>query len=271
MVSSEKKFLTLGILNVTPDSFSDGGCFTSPDEALERAVKLLEDGADFVDVGAESTRPGALEVSLDEEWSRLDPILKLAKSRNILDRMSVDTRKFPIMERVAKVGVSFINCVGPLPTEVELSVLNKINSHLGFIVTHMHGTPENMQLAPLSPSAAKKRVLSFFENSLDELVSSGFSKKSLFLDPGIGFGKSDAANLALLASVGDWAKNFNIAIGISRKGFISRLFGSENLSQRDSLSKALESSAILQGAHLIRTHDVSALVRLRKTLQEAAT
>lgn len=262
MASSGKKFLTLGILNLTPDSFSDGGIYTTPEDALRRAGQLLEDGADYVDIGAESTRPGATLVPFEEEWLRLKDFLHLAQKKGILDRISIDTRKYPIMERATKMGVSFVNCVGPLPCESELSELAKINPDMRFIATHMHGTPENMQLSPLGAKSAIKRTASYFENTIDELTSAGFSTDNLYCDPGIGFGKSDEANLAILGNISAWASVYNIAIGVSRKGFLTRLFGAESLRERDQVSKTVELSSLLSGAKLVRTHDVKGISRL---------
>jgi dihydropteroate synthase len=269
MTASGKNFLTFGILNVTPDSFSDGGLYTKPEDALEKALQLFEDGADFVDAGAESTKPGAQMTPELEEWRRLEPFLQLANERGLLPRLSIDTMKFTIMKRAAKMGAAFINCVGPIPEEHELKELIGIKPDLGFVATHMHGVPETMQLTPLGPRSAKNRVSSYFENCLEELLKSGFRPEKIFLDPGIGFGKSDAANLTLLANTHHWAKTFNLAIGVSRKGFIGRLFGGESKKDRDALSKAIETSAVFSGAKMIRTHDVRGLAKISSVIEEA--
>jgi putative intracellular protease/amidase len=159
--------------------------------------------------------------------------------------------------------------LGPTPEAHELSELVAINPNLGFIATHMHGTPEDMQLSPLGPKSAQKRVKSFFENCHQELTAAGFSSNKIFLDPGIGFGKTDSANLSLLAETSSFAKEFNVAIGVSRKGFIGRLFGGNSPQERDPLSKSVELSAILSGAKLIRTHDVRGLKRISSVIEEA--
>jgi dihydropteroate synthase len=265
----DDRFLIFGILNITPDSFSDGGRYSDPQSSLERARELLASGANYVDVGAESTRPGAKPISAEDEWDRLEPFLKRAQAEQVIPHLSIDTRHVITMERVVDMGVSYINCVGPIPPETALKRFTRVSPNLGFIATHIQGTPEDMQLSPLAPKAAKRRVFSFFDNSHDELSLSGFAEANILLDPGIGFGKSDSANLALLSMVAEWSKRFQIAIGVSRKGFIGRLFGGSSPQERDPFSKVLETSAILSGAKMIRTHDVAALKRIGQYLEEA--
>jgi len=249
----------LGILNVTPDSFSDGGQFAEAKRAIEHFDILLKDGADFVDVGAESTRPGASDVDEREEWHRLAPVLEHAKATGKIDRVSVDTRKFGIMKNAVRMGVGMINNVGAIPEAHQLRELSSQKPKLSFIACHMHGSPESMQNHPIGPASALKRVRAYFESSREDLLSSGFDSNEIYFDPGIGFGKTDAANLALLAETRQLAKNFNIAVGISRKGFISRLLGPVSLGERDAASKALEACSILQGAKIVRTHNVKEL------------
>ena len=269
MTSGIRAFKVLGILNLTPDSFSDGGKFLDHGDALRRFEALLQDGADYVDIGAESTRPGATAVSLSEELSRLEPFLSLLDRKGMLGKVSVDTRKFSVMKQVASMKVSFINNVGPLPSEEELSVLFKTNPGLSFIACHMHGTPEMMQANPLTAKSAIKRVSSYFESAHEELLSAGCGAENLFMDPGIGFGKTDAANWKLLLNTTNFARTRKIAIGISRKGFIGRALGGDTPIERDSSSKILEAAAILSGASLIRTHDVGRLIKFSSILSEA--
>lgn len=258
--------IIFGILNVTPDSFSDGGAFNSPGQAVERFKELLVEGADFIDVGAESTRPGAADVSEDEEWDRLSPVLDYAKKSDQIKRVSLDTRKFGIMRRGVELGVAALNHVGPLPEPAELSELFEMNPSLRFVACHMHGTPKTMQENPIGPASAIKRVRAFFEATLHELRAAGCASENIFLDPGIGFGKSDSANLALLFETAGLSQSYQLAMGISRKGFISRLLGITDLSSRDAASKVLEASLAACGAKLIRTHNVKILAPLLSTL-----
>jgi dihydropteroate synthase len=259
----------LGILNLTPDSFSDGGQIIDPISALNRVMTLLADGADYVDIGAESTRPGAIEVSEDEEWARLRPALELIAHEGLITKISVDTRKYRLMRRAAEMNVSFINCVGPLPEQDELRSLFSIHQNLNFIASHMHGTPETMQRNALGPASARRRVAAFFECSKEELLAAGCQGERIFLDPGIGFGKTDSANWALLLQTPLYSRNYNLALGVSRKGFIGRALGGELPTDRDGASKLLEGGAMVAGAKLIRTHDVASLVKLASILVEA--
>lgn len=241
----------------------------TPKKALERVLALLAEGADFVDVGAESTRPGALEVPEAEEWERLRPSLELIEREGLISKISVDTRKYNLMRRVAEMNVSFINCVGPLPEQEELRPLFSQHKKLGFIATHMHGSPETMQRNPLSPRSARRRVSAFFECSKDELVTAGCEVQHVFLDPGIGFGKTDAANWALLLETRRLSSEYNVAIGVSRKGFIGRSLGGDLPSDRDSTSKLIEGAAVLAGAKMVRTHSVAPLIKFVRLLSEA--
>ncbi len=269
MAHEARAYKVLGILNLTPDSFSDGGKLSKPADALKYFDALLSEGADFIDVGAESTRPGAKEVSEAEELDRLLPFLSLIEHKGMLDKVSIDTRKFSVMKQVVQMQVSFINNVGPLPDQIDLSALFKVNPKLSFIACHMHGTPEMMQTNPLSPGAAIKRVAAYFDDASEELLVAGCAAENIYMDPGIGFGKTDAANWKLLLNTPNFSKSRNIAIGLSRKGFIGRALGGDTPHERDTSSKILESAAILAGATLIRTHDVGRLIKLTATLTEA--
>ena len=261
--------LIFGVLNVTPDSFSDGGDYDSGKVGIARAEALIEAGADVVDIGAESTRPGATPISPEVEWQRLEVLLTELQAKGLSRRVSVDTRHADTMLRVSQMGIGWINCVGALPEEEILQRLKTHNSKIGFVAMHMHGNPESMQLNPLSPSGALKRVDSFFESAMCELQEAGFQKAEILLDPGIGFGKSDAANLALMARCYRWSESLPIAIGISRKGFFKRVFGIDAPKDRDQVSKVTEVALAMAGVRMIRTHDVSGLARCLSLVGEA--
>lgn len=261
--------LIFGVLNMTPDSFSDGGDYGSGRSALKRVQELLEAGASVVDIGAESTRPGAAPISVGVEWQRLEVLLKELHKSGLCERVSVDTRHADTMLRVAEMGVGWINCVGALPEEEVLQRLKAHNSKIGFVAMHMHGNPESMQINPLSPAGALKRVDSFFESAMSELQESGFGNSEILLDPGIGFGKSDAANLALMARCAQWNRLYPIAIGISRKGFFKRVFGVDAPKDRDPVSKVAEIALTLAGVRMIRTHDVTGLAKSLSLVEEA--
>lgn len=255
-----------GIINVTPDSFSDGGEYISPELAANRASALLLAGADVVDVGAESTRPGATPIDTREEWGRLEPVLRALQELKLIHKVSVDTRNFLIMKNAAEFGCAWINCVGPLPNEGELQELVRINPKIGYVATHMHGIPESMNLQPMGPNKVIARVEEFFESSRAELTDSGFSDSQQLFDPGVGFGKSDSANLVVLAHCALWARHFQLALGVSRKSIFSRLFGIKAPRDRDAVSKVSELALALSGVRMIRTHDVPGLMHCFQAL-----
>lgn len=272
MVQMTKKFsrpLVFGVLNVTPDSFSDGGDYGNSKTSLDRVLELLKSGADIVDIGAESTRPGAAPITPEEEWRRLEILLAELQTQDLLKYISVDTRHAETMLKVSKMGVGWINCVGALPEEEILQRLKAHNSKIGFVAMHMHGNPESMQLNPLSPVGALKRVDSFFESARSELDACGFQNTEILLDPGIGFGKSDAANFALMVRCTHWSKTLPIAVGISRKGFFKRIFGVDAPKDRDPVSKVTETALAMTGVRMIRTHDVLGLARCLSLIEEA--
>ncbi len=260
-----------GILNVTPDSFSDGGDYDSTHLAVNRIQELLEAGADFIDIGAESTRPGAVPVSENDEWLRLGPVLQEIKAHGIISRVSVDTRHPKTMLRAAELGVRWINCVGGLPDDEILLSLKKWNSEIGFVAMHMHGQPLTMHLNPLSPAGAVKRVSAFFDSAMEDLKAAGFREAEILLDPGIGFGKTDAANLLLMAKCSSWSSTWPLAVGISRKGMFGRLFGVQDPKDRDPVSKVTETALALAGVRMIRTHEVASLAKCLTLLAEATS
>lgn len=253
----------MGVVNATPDSFSGDGRL-DPDAACEHAHELARQGADIIDVGAESTRPGAEAVAPADEWRRLGPLLaRLSQGAPAHPRLStplsVDTRHPETMLRAADLGVSYINDVGggaPLP------VLDRLATYPGlrYICMHMHGTPKSMQKEPLSQAEAVTTVSAFFRERYATLRQAGFPDDGIWLDPGIGFGKTDAANVALMREIGAWTRaGFRIAVGVSRKSLLGRMLGLAAPQDRDPPSKTLELGLAMLGAGLIRTHDVRRL------------
>jgi dihydropteroate synthase len=264
-------FKILGVMNVTPDSFSDGGQFLSEHLFLERVRSLLADGADYIDLGGESTRPGATPVTSEEEWLRLEPKLDLLKSTPA--PISLDTRKEDIaLKAMEKYSISLVNSMSGVFSKSALKELLKIAKlkklDLKFCAGHMHGSPETMQRNPLTSNEAVLLVDEFFKTSHSDLVSAGFEREHILLDPGIGFGKTDAANLLLMGQTVPWSKVYNLMLGVSRKGIIGRMLSLDlpvDLArERDPGSKMLEFSLALMGAKMIRTHDVRGLVHMRQ-------
>jgi dihydropteroate synthase len=261
-------FKIIGVINITPDSFSDGGTLLSPESAVAKMIKLREEGADVIDIGAESSRPGAEPIGLEEEWSRLEPVLNLIQQRGIDIPMSIDTYKDDIALKVLPYNITYINNIRGLYTDQTLHQLAKVNN-LNYICMHMLNSPQVMQQKPLEFRGCLDVVEDFFTSASLRLEKAGFAKDRIFMDPGIGFGKTDAANIRLLASTTQLGESFNLAVGISRKSWIGRTLTIESPKERDNPSKMMELALGMFGARLIRTHDVGKLAKLRQLLDGA--
>ena len=254
----------VGIVNVTPDSFSDAGDYYLPEAAYRKINELLTEGADLVDIGCESTRPGASFISIDEEWNRLSPVLALVTSGHLCDQVSIDTNKAEIMRRVVDHGVRTINDVTGGADEGTLRHLARHD--VTYIAMHMHERPVDMQVDPLESAAALRQTALFYEKTHAHLTYCGFKPDKIWLDPGIGFGKSDAANIQLMAQAMRLVAHYNIMLGISRKSFLGRLLDIPIPKERDNPSKTLELAFMMCGIGAVRTHEVAKLARLRGLL-----
>jgi dihydropteroate synthase len=240
----------LGVLNVTPDSFSDGGRFQDPDRAFARALELEEQGADVVDVGAESTRPGAAPISAAEELRRLIPVLKRLRGRLTIP-ISVDTYKAEVAGRALEHGAEIINDPTGLTFEPHLA-RTVANHAAGLIVNHMRGRPETWAKLPPMPD-----VMGVIVRDLEATVSrarhEGIDRAQIVVDPGLGFGKRKEQNSAILARLRELTSlDLPILAGPSRKSFLARAAERETLCA----TAAAVTAAILGGAHLVRVHDV---------------
>lgn len=269
MIAREFNYNTtkiMGVINVTPDSFSDGGNFYSPEAALKQALKLEKEGADILDIGAESSRPGSEPIDAKTEWERLGPALSAIKQNCKNIKISVDSyRPETILRAVEEFGIDYVNCIKGV---LEFSLLQRLAKvdHLNFIAMHMQGSPKNMQKHPLKGGEVVAKLKEFFKTSILELKRAGFSENRIFLDPGIGFGKSDAANLKLLQWMPIAQERYsNVVVGISRKSMFSRILEIQEPMQRDAVSKMVELGLLFAGVSIIRTHDVAALVKIKKT------
>ncbi len=243
----------MGILNVTPDSFSDGGKFPDADRAVNHALQMVAEGADVIDVGGESTRPGATSVPVDVELKRVVPVIQnLRKQTNAL--ISIDTMKPEVARAALDVGADIINDVAGLrdPRMVEVAA----QSQAGVIVMHMQGTPGTMQTSPHYDDVVAE-VRTFFQEKLQTLAAAGVDSQRIALDPGIGFGKTLAHNLALMRSL-DWLgiDERPLVVGVSRKSLIARLLGDDDMEQRYWPTVALTAWLRDAGAHVLRVHDV---------------
>ena len=253
----------MGILNVTPDSFSDGGKFSGFESAIVQVDRMITDGATIIDIGGESTRPGAADVSDENELARVIPVLKAIKQRfNIL--VSIDTSKASVMHAAIAAGADMINDVRALQNDGCLAVIAK--SNVAVCLMHMQGLPRTMQNNP-SYDDVIHDILAFFEQRIDACVSAGIARERIILDPGFGFGKTQAQNFHLLAHLSAFGKlGLPILAGLSRKSMIGNLLNRE-VEQRLAGSLTTAMLAVQQGANIIRVHDVQETVDALKVLQ----
>jgi dihydropteroate synthase len=250
----------MGIVNVTPDSFSDGGRFLDPGAAVARAEQLLDEGADMVDLGAESTRPGAPAVSDDEQLRRLEPVLRALAERRPAAVVSVDTRRAVVAARALELGARVVNDVSALDDPDMAGVVAA--SGAGLVLMHMRGTPETMQRDTRYDDLVHE-VLAQLRERRARALAAGVAAESVVFDPGIGFGKSAEGSLELLARTAELvADGVPVLVGASRKSFLARLTGDEGPpAARVAASLAAATLAVAGGARLLRVHDVPETVR----------
>ena len=250
--------LVMGIVNVTPDSFSDGGQFLDHTHAVRHALDLIEQGADLLDVGGESTRPGSQPVSLDEELRRVVPVIESLVQSGRLGPvlLSIDTSKAEVAARCLAAGAHVVNDVTAVRGDASMAAV--VRDHgAGLILMHMQGTPQTMHLAPRYDEVVSD-VRRFFEERLQVCADEGIAACSVVLDPGIGFGKTDEHNWTLLARLEELrALGRPICLGVSRKGFLGRLLG-RDVGERTAGSLAVALDAVQRkAAQIVRVHDVA--------------
>jgi len=256
----------MGILNVTPDSFSDGGRFSTFDAALKQVELMIEDGVDIVDIGGESTRPGAIEVSEKDEIARVIPLLKIIKSRFDIP-VSIDTSKAGVMSEAILHGADMINDVRALQNEGCLDVVAQ--SHISVCLMHMQGMPRTMQASPHYKDIIDD-ILSFFQHRIESCETKGIKRECLIVDPGFGFGKTLQHNYQMLADFAQFKKlNLPLLAGISRKSMLGDLLN-RDVKQRLSGSLTAAIVAVQQGASIVRVHDVAESVDALKVLKAVA-
>ena len=244
----------MAVLNVTPDSFSDGGCFQDLNTALTRATEMIAQGADIIDVGGESTRPGAAPVSVEAELQRVIPVIEALHRQHPQVMISVDTSKPEVMKAAVAAGASLINDVRALtvPGALEAAVATQA----AVCLMHMQGQPSSMQVAPQYANVTDE-VAAFLRARMQACLSAGMSRDRLVIDPGIGFGKTLEHNLTLLAQLPALMElGVPLLVGVSRKSMIGALLN-RTVEQRLSGGVALATASVLAGARIIRAHDVS--------------
>ena len=247
----------IGVLNLTPDSFSDGGKFNTKNKAIKHAFHLFNSGANFVDIGGESTKPGSKKIEESLEWSRVSKILKLVCKKIPI---SLDTRKSKIMDRGIKAGVKLINDVSGLSFDSEtIDILKKYK--IPFVIHHSKGIPENMQNKPKYKNELLD-IYDFFEKKINLLRSKGINHNNIILDPGIGFGKNLKHNMSLISNISIFhSLGFPILVGNSRKSFIKKLSGINDSKLRIGGSMASSIYLMMQGVQILRIHDVNEILQ----------
>jgi len=263
-----KKTLVMGILNVTPDSFSDGGKFLDPDAAVVEGKRMLDDGADLLDIGGESSRPGAEPVAVEEEIRRVVPVIdRLHRETGAL--LSVDTTKARVAEEAIAAGAAVINDISALRADARMGDL-ACRSGVGLILMHMQGTPQTMQQDPRYDDVVKE-VLAFLRERGQEAFIAGVLDTAIVYDPGIGFGKTYEHNLALLRRLPEFASlGRPVLVGVSRKAFIGKATAVTEPADRLEGTVAAVTLAIAGGAAIVRVHDVRAMARAAR-LADAVT
>jgi dihydropteroate synthase len=249
------KTYIMGVLNVTPDSFYDKGRFFDQKKAVKHALDMERDGADIIDVGGESTRPGARDVSVDEELRRVVPVIR-AISKKVRAAISIDTRKAKVADAALKAGASIVNDVSALKGDPNMAgVVAKHRARI--ILMHMKGKPEDMQADPKYIDAVKDIVRSL-KGSIGLAKRAGIKDDKIIIDPGIGFGKTVRHNLEILRGLRHFKKlGYPLCVGTSRKSFIGKILSSEDPEDRLAGSLATAVVAAMNGANIIRAHDVS--------------
>ena len=252
----------MGILNVTPDSFSDGGRYSTLETATEHGISMVDAGADIIDIGGESTRPGALEVDTSEETSRVIPVIeKLAKI--IAVPISADTRKSEVAKMAIASGAAMVNDISGLKFDSKMGDFC-IESDVPVCIMHSQGIPETMQNEPKYIDVCLD-IYDFLSQQIENLVNSGMQRKAIIVDPGIGFGKSLAHNLSLLRNISLFhGLGVPILIGVSKKKFIKTLAGLNENEDRMSGSISVALYARSQGVHIFRVHNVKETVQAMK-------
>jgi dihydropteroate synthase len=253
MLTLEGRPLLMGILNVTPDSFSDGGLYLDRDRAVTQGLRMVEEGADIIDVGGESTRPGAEPVHADEESGRVVPVIEeLGRRTGVV--LSVDTMKAVVARRAIGSGAHIINDVSALTHDPHMAEV-AAESGSGVVLMHMQGTPRTMQKDPRYEDVVAE-VRAFLADRLDRLAAAGIARDAMAVDPGIGFGKTVEHNVRLLShleALGETGRP--VVVGLSRKSFLGRLTGRET-GERLAGSLAALAFCVMNGAHVMRVHDV---------------
>jgi dihydropteroate synthase len=250
----------MGILNVTPDSFSDGGLFKDTDDAVEYGLKMMDEGADIIDIGGESSRPGAGSVPLEEEIARVIPVIK-GLERCIKIPISIDTTKAEVARRAVDNGADIVNDISAMTFDRQMA--NAVaDTGAAIILMHMRGTPKDMQKGALSYRSLRGDIIEFLEGKMEEAEIAGISPENIMIDPGIGFGKTGEDSMRLLKYLSEFkGLGRPIVTGPSRKAFIGKITGGGPTERMEGTAAAV-TVAIMNGTNLVRVHDVQAMKKV---------
>lgn len=260
--------LIMGVLNVTPDSFSDGGRFFKPEAAAARALEMQSAGAGILDVGGESTRPGAKPLSVDTELERILPVIQMLRGKLKIP-ISVDTQKAEVAQRAIEAGAEIVNDISALRTDPGISRV--VTQHkVGVILMHMRGKSRTMQKGPFARDVMHD-VIGGLRVALLRVKRVGIERSRIMIDPGIGFGKSYQQNFEILARLPELGKlGYPIVVGTSRKAFIGAALGSLPPDKRMWGTAATVAASILAGAHVVRVHDVEEMAQVARIADRIA-
>lgn len=263
LTGEKSKPLVMGILNVTPDSFSDGGQFNSLDAAISHAEQMIRDGVDIIDIGAESSRPGAQALSLDEELRRLMPVIYAL--RDCGKPLSIDTYKPAVMREAILADVDMINDIKGFRSADSINAV--VDGNVGLCIMHMQSTPAEMQLKP-HYSNVNEEVIDFLRHRVSECEHAGISRNRICIDPGFGFGKTLEHNISLFKSIHEYQLELGLPLlaGVSRKSMIGEIIG-KPIERRMAGSLAGALAALAHGAKIVRVHDVAETVDAIKVWQ----
>lgn len=250
----------MGIINVTPDSFSDGGLFRNTHEAVAYGLKMIEDGADIIDIGGESSRPGALPIPLEEEIARVIPVIK-ELGRCIKIPISIDTTKAEVARIAVENGADIVNDISAMTFDRQMARI-VADTGAAIILMHMRGTPKDMQKGDLSYRCLSGDVIGFLESRIEDAKIAGISPENIMVDPGIGFGKTQEDSMRLLKNLSEFkVLGRPIVTGPSRKAFIGKIVGGAPAERLEGTAAAV-TAAIMNGANLVRVHDVKAMKKV---------
>ncbi len=259
--------MIMGVLNITPDSFSDGGQYLTIDKAISRAQLMIDQGADMIDIGGESSRPDASQVSIDEEAGRVIPVIE-ALSKLINVPISIDTSKAKIMQLAIEAGASMINDVRALQSKSSLEIVASTAKDV--CLMHMQGDPKTMQNNPIYTDVIDE-IKQFFEQRIEACINAGISQNKIILDPGFGFGKTLNHNLEILRRLDEFKRfGLRILVGISRKSMIGSMLNNRNTNGRTIGSVTAAIIASQNGANIVRVHDILETKDAFKVLQSVA-